>query len=150
MIRRAETADAADVARLLSDFNREYDVPTDGVEVLAERARRRMAEGAIVFLLAGDEPFGIAQVRIFRSMWNDGQHATLDELYVAPDRRGEGYGRKLLGAAIELARERGAENIDLNTTEDDTAAMGLYESAGFTNREGRRDGPKMLYYELEL
>ena len=149
MIRRAEAEDAGDVGRLLDDFNREYDEPTPGAEALAERAGRRMADGDIAFLLAGDEPFGIAQVRVFRSMWNDGLHATLDELYVAPGHRGEGFGRALLEAAIELARERGAENIDLNTTEDDTAALGLYESAGFTNREGP-DGPKMRYYELEL
>ena len=150
MIRRAEAGDAAEVARLLDDFNREYDMPTDGRDALAERARRRMAEGEIVFLLAGDEPFGIAQVRLFRSMWADSPHATLDELYVAPGRRGEGFGRALLEAAIGLARERGAETIDLNTTEDDTAALGLYESAGFTNREARPDGPRMLYYEKEL
>jgi ribosomal protein S18 acetylase RimI-like enzyme len=150
VIRRAAQEDAGDVGRLLDAFNREYDEPTDGPDVLAERAIRRMAEGDITFLLAGDEPFGIAQVRLFRSMWSDGLHATLDELYVAPDRRGEGHGRALLEAAIELARERGAENIELNTSEDDTAALALYESAGFTNREGRPDGPTMLYFEREL
>ncbi len=142
--------DAREVGRLLDDFNKEFDEPTPGADVLAERALRRMADSDITFLLVGDEPFGLAQVRVYRTMWNDGLHATLDELYVAPDRRGEGFGRALLGAAIELSRERGAANIDLNTTEADTAALALYESSGFTNREGRPDGPKMLYYEREL
>jgi hypothetical protein len=32
----------------------------------------------------------------------------------------------------------------------DTAARALYESAGFTNREGSEDGPRMLYYERDL
>ena len=150
MIRRAEAGDAADVGRLLDDFNREYDEPTPGADVLAERALRRMADSDITFLLVGDEPFGLAQVRVYRTMWSDGLQATLDELYIAPGRRGEGHGRELLDAAIELARERGAVNIDLNTSEDDTAARGLYASTGFTNREGRPDGPTMLYYELEL
>ena len=40
--------------------------------------------------------------------------------------------------------------IDLNTRTDDRAAIGLYESAGFTNREGRPDGPRMRYYERDL
>jgi ribosomal protein S18 acetylase RimI-like enzyme len=150
VIRHATADDAGEVGRLLDAFNQEYDEPTPGADALAERARRRMADSDITFLLAGDEPFGLAQVRLFRSMWSDGLQATLDELYVAPDRRGEGHGRKLLEATIELARERGAVSIDLNTSEDDTAAMALYESAGFTNREGRPDGPKMLYYEREL
>ena len=53
-------------------------------------------------------------------------------------------------AAMEHARERGAAHIDLGTSEDDVAARALYESAGFTNREGGPDGPSMLYYERDL
>ena len=40
--------------------------------------------------------------------------------------------------------------IDLGTSEDDVAARALYESAGFTNREGGPAGPRMLYYERDL
>ena len=40
--------------------------------------------------------------------------------------------------------------MDLNTSEDDVAAVRLYESVGFTNREGGPDGPTMLYYERDL
>ena len=38
--RRATEADALAVARLLDAFNREYDEPTPGVDVLAARAAR--------------------------------------------------------------------------------------------------------------
>ena len=51
---------------------------------------------------------------------------------------------------MEEARAHGADMIDLGTARTDTAARGLYESAGFTNREGKPDGPVMLYYEREL
>ena len=50
---------------------------------------------------------------------------------------------------MDHARERGAAHIDLGTSEDDLAARALYESAGFTNRERRPDGPRMLYYERD-
>ena len=30
------------------------------------------------------------------------------------------------------------------------AARALYESEGFTNREGRPDGPVMFFYERDL
>lgn len=43
-----------------------------------------------------------------------------------------------------------ATRIELGTSEDDTAARVLYESAGFTNREGSPDGPVMFFYEREL
>ena len=64
--------------------------------------------------------------------------------------RGQGLGRALLDGAMEAARQRGATHMDLGTSEDDEAARGLYESAGFTNREGTPDGPVMFVYEREL
>jgi hypothetical protein len=40
--------------------------------------------------------------------------------------------------------------MDLNTSEDDVAARAIYESPGFSNREGKPDGPLCFYYEREL
>jgi ribosomal protein S18 acetylase RimI-like enzyme len=53
-------------------------------------------------------------------------------------------------AAIELARKRGADYMDLNTGEHDLAARALYESLGFSRTEGKPDGPVNYYYEREL
>ncbi len=69
---------------------------------------------------------------------------------MVPARRGHGLGRALLEAAIGVARAEGAGHMDLGTSEDDVAARALYESLGFTNREGRPDGPVMYFYEREL
>jgi ribosomal protein S18 acetylase RimI-like enzyme len=52
--------------------------------------------------------------------------------------------------ALALARAKGADYIDLGTSEDDVAARALYESLGFSNRESRPDGPIMYVYEREL
>jgi hypothetical protein len=51
---------------------------------------------------------------------------------------------------MDAAREAGASGIDLNTGTTDTVARALYESCGFTNREGSPDGPSMLFYERDL
>jgi len=149
-VRRATPEDAADVARLLHDFNTEFSDPTPGVAVLTERAKEMLADGELTVLLAGAGPDGLAQLRFLPSIWTGAPSCYLEELYVAPARRGEGMGRALLEAAMEVARQAGATHIDLNTGETDTAARALYESAGFTNREGSEDGPRMLYYEREL
>jgi ribosomal protein S18 acetylase RimI-like enzyme len=74
----------------------------------------------------------------------------LAELYVEPERRGHGLGRALMQTAIEIARAEGATYMDLGTSEDDVAARALYESLGFSNREGRPDGPVNYFYEREL
>lgn len=149
-VRVASADDASTAARLLHDFNSEYDEYTPGPEVLAERARELIETGEVTILLGGEDEVGLVQLRFRPSIWSDSLEAYLQELYVAPAHRGNGIGRALLERAIELARERGASSIDLGTSVDDVAAIGLYESAGFTNREGRADGPSMLFYEREL
>ncbi len=138
------------MARLLHDFNAEFEEETPEVAVLAGRVADFIEKDEAVFLLIGDGPDGIAQMRFFPSLWSGELDAYLEELYVVPDLRGRGIGRTLLEGAMETARAGGATRMDLNTGETDTAARGLYESIGFTNREGREDGPSMLYYEREL
>jgi len=138
------------VARLLHDFNTEFGEETPGVAALAERVADFIERDQAVFLLAGEGPDGIAQMRYLPSLWTGRLDAYLEELYVVPGLRGAGIGRALLEGAMETARAAGATRMDLNTGETDTAARALYQSTGFTNREGHEDGPSMLYYEREL
>jgi ribosomal protein S18 acetylase RimI-like enzyme len=147
-VRRAQPEDADDVARLLYDFNTEYDEPTPDPPELAARLREVMGDDTIV-LLAGDGPDGLAVLRFRLSLWSSGKECYLAELYVAPARRGQGLGRALMETAIEVARGEGADWMDLGTSEDDVAARALYESLGFINRE-RPDGPITYFYEREL
>jgi ribosomal protein S18 acetylase RimI-like enzyme len=146
----AGPADAPAIGRLLHDFNTEYDEATPGPEALAERIAQLLAEGQTSVLLAGEGPDGLAVLRFRPSIWTPGLECYLAELYVVPDRRGHGLGRALMVAAMDHARSRGADYMDLGTSEDDVAARALYESLGFTNREGRPDGPIQFYYERDL
>jgi ribosomal protein S18 acetylase RimI-like enzyme len=149
-IRRADESDAAALARLLHDFNTEYEDFTPGVPALTERLRELLAADTIAALLAGDPPLGFALFRIRPSLWSKAGDAYLEELYVVPEQRGQGIGGALLDAAIEEARTAGADHFELTTGETDTEARALYESRSFTNREGAPSGPRMLYYELDL
>ncbi len=133
---------------MLDAFNREYDDPTPGPDAVAERIRELLASGETDVLLIGDGPDGVAVLRYRRSLWTPGLECYLAELYVTPPERGHGLGRALMEGAIARAKERGADGMDLNTSVDDEAARGLYESLGFTNLEGQPDGPSMLFYEL--
>jgi ribosomal protein S18 acetylase RimI-like enzyme len=69
---------------------------------------------------------------------------------VAPGRRGHGLGRALMETALSVARREGAVEMHLGTSVDDIAARALYESLGFSNREGTPDGPVNYFYEREL
>jgi ribosomal protein S18 acetylase RimI-like enzyme len=149
-VREATIDEAPEIARLLRDFNLEFEEPTPEIEELAKSVHRLLETDEITVLLAGDGPDGLSLLRLRPALWSKGLEAYLQELYVVPELRGQGIGRALLQRTIELVRERGADGIDLNTGETDTAARGLYESMGFTNREGGPDGPSMLFYEREL
>lgn len=149
-IRRAEVSDAAAVAQLLHDFNSEYEDYTPGVPALTDRLGELLAAGEITVLLAGNPPQGFALFRLRPSLWAKAEDTYLEELYVAPEHRGQGIGGALLDTAIETARQMGANHFELTTGEDDTEARGLYKSRGFTNREGAPNGPRMLYYERDL
>jgi ribosomal protein S18 acetylase RimI-like enzyme len=150
-VRRAELADAQAVGRLMHDFNTEFDEPTPGPERIADRIRELLASGDTAILLAGSGPDGLAILRFRLAITAPGLECHLAELYVVTARRGQGLGRALMTAAIDEARARGADYMDLGTSEDDVAARALYESLGFVNREGGRpDGPISYHYERDL
>jgi ribosomal protein S18 acetylase RimI-like enzyme len=149
-VRRATPGDAPQVARLLHDFNTEFDEPTPDVETLEGRYAEQIRNRDVTVLLIGDGPDGFAQLRFRPWVHSAGLHSYLEELYVVPDLRGNGLGRALLEAAMDTARGEGADYMELGTSETDEAARHLYESFGFTNREGGPDGPVMFFYEREL
>lgn len=149
-IRGAGPADAAAAAALLHRFNREYHDPTPEPAALARRVEELLAGGDTEILLAGEEPCGIAVLRFRLSLWLAGLECYLAELYVVPERRGQGIGRALMLEAMEAARRRGADYMDLGTSEEDVVARALYESLGFDNHEGRPGGPVNYYYERLL
>ena len=150
VVRCADGADAGDVGRLLHDFNAEFDEPTPGPQAVAERVRALLAAGEMTVVLGGDGPDGLAVLRFRPAVLTEGLECYLEDLYVVPGRRGQGLGRAILEAALEVARREGAIEMHLGTSEDDVAARALYESLGFSNRDGEENGPVNYFYEREL
>jgi len=140
-------------ARLLHDFNLEYDEPAPPPDVLATRLAGLVADGHVVVLLAREDgdgtPVGVAVMRVQPAIVGLAQEMYLAELYVVPGRRGQGYGRELITEAMRVARDQGSDYAFLITSEDDRLAQRLYEAAGFRRTEGE-GGPVMLAYEREL
>jgi ribosomal protein S18 acetylase RimI-like enzyme len=150
VIRLGGPDDAALLGRMLHEFNAEYGETEPSVATIEGLAHEQLRSGEIAALFGGAGPDGFAQLRFHASLYEPGPDACLEELWVRPTTRGTGLGRALLAAAMGHARDQGASRIELNTSTDDVAARALYESVGFTNAEGRPDGPSMLYYERDL
>jgi len=147
--RRANGDDAPLLARMLHDFNTEFGDPTPGAKVLERRVRAFIAGNVKNYILGGDGPDGFAQVSFNPSIWADEPVGLIEELYVVPGRRGDGIGRSIMEAILDLAREHGAAGMEVITGEDDTAARGLYEAFGFRNQIEGEENSRSLFYELE-
>jgi GNAT superfamily N-acetyltransferase len=68
--------------------------------------------------------------------------AELKRMYLDPEHRGDGLGRALLEAAIDLARSQGYKQLMLDTMLKLTAANRLYESAGFKDTKDYSNNPR--------
>jgi GNAT superfamily N-acetyltransferase len=145
----AEIADVHVVAQMLHDFNVEFDTPTPGPSVLAERLRELLGRDDVVILLADDPAVGVALLTFRPTVWDSGPVALLEELYVRPDVRRRGIGHALLECAVALARERGSQTFEMNVDEGDTDARRFYEAHGFSDLQPETN-ERALYYSRPL
>lgn len=145
----ATASDAGRVAHLLDAFNREYDTPTPGPEVLQRRLQHLLAGETVFALLVGDPAVGLALVTLRPNVWYDGPVGLLDELYVGPDHRNAGLGTALLRSAEQEVRSRRGQVLEINVDGDDVDARRFYERHGYRNSEPGTD-EQLLYYFREL
>jgi GNAT superfamily N-acetyltransferase len=79
--------------------------------------------------LAWDEDRAVGLVHHIRhrSCWTVGDYLYLQDLFVSPDVRGAGIGRKLIEHVYEYARAEGCARVHWLTHETNTDAMFLYD-----------------------
>ena len=146
-VRRATPDDAAVLARLLWDFNTEFETETDDADVLAERFTRILALPEIVAVLAEDEgeAVGFALVSLRPAIWFDGPVSQLEELYVVPRLRSGGIGTQVLALCRRLVLDLGSPEMHINVDEVDVDTRRFYERHGFVNIEDGVDYRMLCY-----
>ena len=143
-VRRATSADAPTLGRLLWDFNTEFNSPTDSADVLAARFGRLLQRDDVIALVAG-EADGFALVTMRPAIWFDGPVSQLEELYVVPALRDRGIGTAILTEARQLVREHGSPEMHINVDEVDADTRRFYERHGFVNIEEGVDYRMLCY-----
>jgi len=132
-IQTAQPADLGPILQMLRTQLEEHDV------VLAAQALQRATQGLIDDHAVGriltarlsGELVGVAVISFLWTLEHGGPAAWLDEVYVEPTRRGAGIGRKLVEAAMQVARDNGCIALDLEVDAGHEAAERLYERMGF-------------------
>ncbi len=99
-------------------------------------AIRGAAGERVVVLRAGDRS------AIGYCAWQEvADEVHVHNIAIAPDRRGQGLGTRMLAACLALARGRGARRAFLDVREGNRPARALYTRLGF-----REAGRRRLYY----
>jgi putative acetyltransferase len=95
----------------------------------------------------GERPAGCVALRDL----GDGT-GELKRLYINPDWRGRGIGRRLVEAIIRKAREGGYSRLRLDSIAEMESALALYRSLGFVEIAPYWDNPieEAVYRELDL
>lgn len=136
ILRWATEADEEDWRRLWQGFLEYYEVSI-APEVTDFTWKRLMsAESALKVRLAckADAVLGFAIHQHHPSTWVMGDDCYLEDLFVAPEARGQGVGRALIEDLVALARSRGWKRLYWNTDASNETARRLYDS--FTPDDG--------------
>ena len=130
-VRLAGPDDVDVVARLLTEFRDHEGRDWPPEESIRAGVERLLPRDDTEYLLGGDPPAGIVQLRYRYGVWWDAEDCNVEDVFVSAEARGTGLGRALVGAAIDRARERGCRRLELDTAEENVPALGLYRALGF-------------------
>lgn len=110
---------------------------------------RLITQGVDFFVLRSDgSPAGCGGI-----LFVDGEYGEIKRMYVRPEFRGWGFGRRILEHLLDHARARGVTLLRLETGVDQREAIALYERVGFVRCAPfgpYRDDPLSPCYELDL
>jgi ribosomal protein S18 acetylase RimI-like enzyme len=111
----------------------------------ADELARIVDHQANTLLVARDQGAIVGMLTLVTFPLSSGLRARIEDVVVDQEARGHGVGTALTMAAIDLARQQGARNVDLTSRASRVAANRLYQRLGFQLRDSNvyryRPGP---------
>ena len=118
-----------------AELGRRFDDGFDhAVSLAATPEQLRLPAGLFVVASLRGEPIGCGALK-----FHGRRPAELKRMWVAPDARGLGLGRRLLAELERLAREHGVRTLRLETNRNLTEAIALYRDSGWTEVDAFND-----------
>jgi RimJ/RimL family protein N-acetyltransferase len=136
------------IVPLFDDYRIFYDQPSDLPRAENFIEQRLKNSDSVIFLMTDEEEsevFGFAQIYPTFSSIATGKIFILNDLYIKPDKRKNGFAGEILHFIKQFARNEGAIKIVLKTARSNHIAQKLYESLGY-----KKDEEFLNYNLLEL
>jgi GNAT superfamily N-acetyltransferase len=132
-LRAATPDDAALVLAFIRELA-EYERAPDAVVATEGDIRTTLASepkrAEVILAFEGDAPVGFALFFHNYSTWLGRPGLYLEDLFVRPEARGRGYGRRLLAHLAAIARRRGCRRLEWSVLDWNEPAIGFYRSLG--------------------
>lgn len=127
VISLASTEDAPSITKLNLLFNEVDESPA----AIATRMNDPACVETVILAKMDDEAVGFALVRVVPSVLYSTPHAELTELYVMDEYRQRGIASGLIAFAEQIAVQKGARSILVQTGDDNLSALALYKKIGY-------------------
>lgn len=131
--RPAEAAHVPQLVALMTEFYAEsgYPLPAAAAARAFQQLIDAPALGQVWLLEYDEQPAGFVVLTVSYSMEYGGLRGFVDDFFVRPAVRGRGVGAAGLAALEEAARARGVRALLVETSAENTAALGVYRRAGY-------------------
>lgn len=74
---------------------------------------------------------GFISIIFYKTLFHKGGTALINELIISKDHRKKGVGRKLIEKAIQIAKQKGMDEIEVGAEIENTIAQSFYRESGF-------------------
>lgn len=110
------------------------------------------AGGVLLLAFDENEPAGTIALRRLEKSAGEMSAGEVKRLYLRPEYRGHGLGRRLLEAVVQRASALGYERLYADTLPIMSEALSLYQRAGFERVEAYASAPTpgAIYLKKEL
>lgn len=130
MLRLATQDDHAALLELMEGFNRSEHIVMRR-EVTGPALARLLADPTLGLVIVASDHSAYAVLTWGFDLEFGGRDSFLTEVYVIPDRRRTGLGRRLIDEVLRVAKDNGAGAVHLGVYADNEPAVALYRGAGF-------------------
>ncbi len=138
-IREATTADAPEILAMVRELA-EYERSADEVQAsTADLERALFSPAPAVHCHVVEDAQGLAGFALWFvtfSTWTGRHGIYLEDLYVRPGQRGQGYGRALLAQLAHVCVDRDYRRLEWSVLDWNVDAIGFYRRLGSQTKDG--------------